>query len=272
MLCRRSCSAPDLPPGCLPLACRYGQPHGSPGTSPYARPPGGPAISARHDTAALIVAAGRGQRMGTEQPKQYLDLGGQTVLARTLQQVLKSEVISRVQVVIHADDRALYDAAMADLSDQRIGPPVSGGATRSESVQRGLQALAWEAPDHVLIHDAARPFVSPDLIARIRAALDATPGAFAAVPMVDALWSSQNGRAQDPVSRDGLWRAQTPQGFRFEDILSAHDSGNREAADDVEIARAAGLEVALVEGTETNFKITTLEDMARALIMLNMQD
>lgn len=197
-------------------------------------------------------------------PKQFLELQGRAILAHTAAAFLASDVIDHLQVVIHPDDRSLYDEAMAGLSDTRIGPPVSGGATRAASVRLGLQAMAWAAPRHVLIHDAARPFVTPEIIGAVDEALLDHPGAFAAIEVVDALWSSDTGMAKSPVPRAGLWRAQTPQGFRYEAILAAHEACDTDAADDVEIARMAGLDVALVPGHEANFKITTPEDLARA--------
>ena len=215
-------------------------------------------------TVALIVAAGRGRRMGEALPKQFLPLAGQPILKRTIAAFLTADWIDRVTVVINPDDRALYDAAIRGTADDRLTAPVPGGATRAASVRLGLQALAAPAPDRVLIHDAARPFVSADLIAQVACALDEADGAFAAVPVVDALWSSQDGHALAPIPRNGMWRAQTPQGFRFGPILAAHQSADASAADDVAVARAAGLRVRIVEGSEQNFKITTPADLARA--------
>lgn len=221
-------------------------------------------------TAGLIVAAGRGQRLGSEQPKQYLDLGpaGQSassVLARAIAALLASPAVTAVRVVIHPDDRPLYDGAVAGLSDPRLGPPVRGGASRADSVLHGLEALAaGDAPDRVLIHDAARPFVSTAVIDALLAALDRAPGAFPALPVVDALWRGTDDRADVPVPRAALWRAQTPQAFAFGPILAAHRSRVGEPLDDVAVARDAGLAVRIVPGEETNFKITTADDLERA--------
>jgi 2-C-methyl-D-erythritol 4-phosphate cytidylyltransferase len=214
--------------------------------------------------AALIVAAGRGSRMMQDMPKQYLSLGGRAVLWHTVQAFLASDLIDTVRVVIHPDDQALYDAAVAGITDVRLGAPVRGGASRAASVRLGLEALQAEAPAHVLIHDAARPFCSPHLIAAVLEPLTLVEGAFAALPVVDALWRAEGSEALSPVARDGLWRAQTPQAFRFDAILAAHVTGDAAAADDVEIARAAGLRVRVVEGAEENFKITLPRDLARA--------
>jgi 2-C-methyl-D-erythritol 4-phosphate cytidylyltransferase / 2-C-methyl-D-erythritol 2,4-cyclodiphosphate synthase len=154
------------------------------------------------------------------------------------------------------------------IAAARVAPPVAGGATRGASVLAGLEALAEEAPDLVLIHDAARPLVEPGTVAGVVAALAEAPGAFPVLPVVDALWSGAGTGVDAPVPREGLWRAQTPQGFRFAAILAAHRAhgahGGGEAADDVAVARAAGLSVLRVPGSERNFKITTAEDLERA--------
>ncbi len=214
--------------------------------------------------AALIVAAGRGSRMRQETPKQYLPLKGKAVLWHTVQAFLASGAIDRVCVVIHPDDRTFYDKAVAGIEDPRLGSPVAGGASRAQSVRLGLGALRSDSPAHVLVHDAARPFCTPNLIAAVLAPLSEVEGAFAALPVVDALWTTAGSEALTPVSRGGLWRAQTPQAFRYEAILAAHDQGDGTAADDVEIARQAGLTVRVVEGSEENFKITLPRDLDRA--------
>lgn len=214
--------------------------------------------------AALIVAAGRGSRMMRDMPKQYLTLGGRTVLWHTVQAFLASEQINVLRVVIHPDDGELYDSAVAGIGDARLGDPVSGGASRAASVRLGLEALHADRPAHVLIHDAARPFCTPALIAAVLEPLAQVEGAFAALPVVDALWKADGTNAISPVARDGLWRAQTPQAFRYEAILAAHAEGDAGATDDVAIARTAGLSVRVVEGDEMNFKITLPRDLERA--------
>ncbi|MCL3883104.1 2-C-methyl-D-erythritol 4-phosphate cytidylyltransferase [Marivita sp. GX14005] len=219
-------------------------------------------------TAALIVAAGRGRRMGMDRPKQFTALAGIPVLRRTIDALLLAREIDLLRVVIHPDDHALYNEAAAGQSDARLLPPVIGGETRSASVRRGLEALADDAPEIVLIHDAARPFCSVDLIARVLESARHTGGAFAALPVVDALWQITDGSAARPVERAGLWRAQTPQAFRFDAIRQAHQGAETDAADDVEIARRAGLSVRVVEGDEQNFKITLPQDLSRAEWMI----
>jgi 2-C-methyl-D-erythritol 4-phosphate cytidylyltransferase/2-C-methyl-D-erythritol 2,4-cyclodiphosphate synthase len=218
-------------------------------------------------TAGLIVAAGRGQRLGGAAPKQYRRLGRGTVLGRAVEALLAHGRLDVLQVVIHPDDRPYYDRALAGVTDSRLRPPVAGADVRAASVLNGLEALADQAPDRVLIHDAARPFVSRTVIAAVLDALDAAPAAFPALPVVDALWRAEDGNATEPAPRDGLWRAQTPQGFRYAEILAAHRAYRGEAADDVAVARAAGLAVRVVPGDEANFKITTAADLERALAM-----
>ncbi|MDJ0950491.1 MAG: bifunctional 2-C-methyl-D-erythritol 4-phosphate cytidylyltransferase/2-C-methyl-D-erythritol 2,4-cyclodiphosphate synthase [Alphaproteobacteria bacterium] len=214
------------------------------------------------DCVALIVAAGRGQRLGGEVPKQYRMLAGAPLLRWTARAFLDHPEVSAVRAVIHQDDRALYETAVAGLD---LLPPVKGGASRQDSCRLGLESLAALAPKTVLIHDGARPFVDAAIIGRTKAALRTHAGAVAAIPVVDTLKRESDGRASDTVDRAGLWRAQTPQGFRFEDILAAHrEAAGDSLTDDAAVAERAGLEVALVMGGEDNFKITTEQDLARA--------
>jgi len=222
-------------------------------------------------TAALIVAAGRGHRVGAALPKQYLGLSGIPVLRHAVERFANHPGIGLVQVVIAEADLPLYDASLAGLD---LPPPVTGGATRQRSVLNGLEALAGRDIDLVAIHDAARPLVDADTITRTleAAARDGTDGALAAVPLADTL-KRADGEAMvsATVSRQFLWRAQTPQVFRFERILAAHRAiaqlGHDDATaltDDSAVAEMAGYRVALVESPEGNFKITTNADLARA--------
>ena len=216
---------------------------------------------------ALIVAAGRGARMRTETPKQYLKLGGVAILRRTVQSFLGHPDISRVQVVYHPDDEVLYQAALAGLS---LPSPIHGGLTRQDSVRLGLEAIATSTPDKVLIHDAARPFVAQDEISAVIEALNNNDGALSALPVVDTVKRADDrGNVSITVDREGLWRALTPQGFRFEAILAAHKSlAGQNLTDDAAVAEAVGISVKLVEGSTDNFKITTNQDMDRAEIMV----
>src|SRR5262249_11595457 len=168
---------------------------------------------------ALIVPAGSGPRLGGEVPKQYLPLAGRAVLRHSIETFLRHPAISGIRVVISAEHRALYDGAVAGLP---ILPPVAGGASRQDSVRNGLESLANLRPDRVLIHDAARPFLTPDIVDRTLAALDDAPGAVVAVPVTDTLKRGHDGRVAGTVDRSALWRAQTPQAFRYAEIMAAH--------------------------------------------------
>jgi 2-C-methyl-D-erythritol 4-phosphate cytidylyltransferase / 2-C-methyl-D-erythritol 2,4-cyclodiphosphate synthase len=218
---------------------------------------------------ALVVAAGRGFRLGGPLPKQYLPLGGAAVLRYSVATFLAHPGVDHVRVVIHPDDRPLYDAAVAGLD---LLPPVHGGAQRQDSVRNGLASLAEAAPDRVLIHDGARPFVDAATIDRVLAALQDHPGAIAALPIRDTVKRDSDGRIVDTVERRGLWRAQTPQGFRYSEIMAAHRAAEgAELSDDAAVAEQAGLAVALVDGSEENFKVTTTDDLLRAERHLAMQ-
>lgn len=211
---------------------------------------------------ALIVAAGRGVRVGGDVPKQYRRLAGRAVLHHSACAFLDHPGIGAVRVVIHPDDRALYDQATAGLD---LLAPVPGGTERQDSVRLGLESLSELRPARVLIHDGARPFVSAELIDRTIRALDRAPGAICAVPVADTLKRGDGRRIAATVPREGLWRAQTPQGFHFEAILAAHRAlAGERLTDDAMVAERRGLPVELVEGTEDNFKVTTADDLIRA--------
>ncbi len=213
--------------------------------------------------AVLVVAAGRGRRFGGDLPKQYHDLDGRPVLAHSLARFAAHPGIAQVQAVIHPDDHGLYTEAAGNLP---VGAWIAGGETRQESVRLGLEALAAEdAPDLVLIHDGARPMVDGGLITRVLRALEAHPGAVPALPVADTLKRGESGLVTQTVPRSGLWRAQTPQGFWFREILSAHrKAAGLDLTDDAAVAEQAGLAVALVSGSEDNGKITTADDLERA--------
>lgn len=216
----------------------------------------------RPKVAALVMAAGRGQRLGADAPKQYLLLGERTVLARSLALFAGHPEIDRVHAVIHGDDGERYEEATASLA---LAPPIKGGATRQESVRCGLEYLALDPPDLVLIHDAARPLTPPAMVGRVIEALATNEAAVPALPVADTLKQGNDGRVVATVPRAGLFRAQTPQGFRFAAILEAHRRfAGAELTDDAAVAEAAGLPVALVPGDEAAFKITTGDDLERA--------
>ncbi len=214
------------------------------------------------DTIALVLAAGKGTRLPGAVPKQYRDLGGAPVLHRTLRAFAEHARIDAVRVVYDPADADLYARATQGLA---LLDPVAGGRERQDSVRRGLESLEALTPKRVLIHDGARPFASGDLIDRMIAALDDAPAAIAAIPVTDTLWREADKAADTLVLRDKLWRAQTPQAFRYADILAAHrKAAGLALTDDAAVARHAGLKVSLVMAAESNFKITTEEDLARA--------
>ena len=226
--------------------------------------------------AGLIVAAGRGARAGSEplRPKQYWPIGGVPMLGRAISPFAAHAAIDEILVVIHPDDARLYETAAAPFAT-RLRAPVAGGATRQDSVRAGLEALAMRAPDYVLIHDAARPFLDAHLIDRVLAGLEAHPAALPCVPVTDTLKRAQGALVTGTLDRAGLMRAQTPQGFRFEAILAAHraaaNAGVPEFTDDAGLAEWFGLEVAVVEGAEANRKLTTSEDLAIADELLHLR-
>lgn len=224
---------------------------------------------------ALIAAAGRGTRMGggappgDGPPKAYLRLGGRPLLAHAASAFLEAQGVDAVRAVIGADDRPLYDEAVGHLP---LLAPVTGGETRQDSVRLGLESLVDDGYQTVLIHDCARPLVPVQLIARTIAGLKDHEGVLPAVPVTDSLKRAAGGTVSGAVERAGLYRAQTPQGFAFDRILAAHRAataaGQTGLTDDIAVAEAAGVEVALVEGSEDNLKITTAADLARAERML----
>ena len=216
-------------------------------------------------TAVLILAAGVGIRAGGERPKQYQPVGGQTVLRLTVEAFLSHPGISHVQVVIGEGQEGLYAETIQGLG---LLPPVQGGLTRQVSALRGLEALVPLSPSKVLIHDAARPFVSHAIIAQVIAALDRHEGVIPALPVTDTLKRAPGGVITSTVSRESLWGAQTPQGFRFPEILAAHRRAQAEGlghlTDDAAVAEHAGLSVGIVPGEAANRKLTTMDDIAEA--------
>lgn len=211
----------------------------------------------RADVAVLITAAGRGERMGGDLPKQWQALAGQPVLARS---IAAFDGFGRVVVTVAPGD---MDRAI-ELLGGRV-TLVVGGASRAESVRAGLEVLEGSGIPHVLIHDGARPLVPAAVIEAVVAALEA--GAVAAAPglaVTDALWRGAGGVVTGIAAREGLFRAQTPQGFQLAAILAAHRDGGADAADDVELMQRRGIPVRITPGDEDNLKLTWPGDMARA--------
>jgi 2-C-methyl-D-erythritol 4-phosphate cytidylyltransferase/2-C-methyl-D-erythritol 2,4-cyclodiphosphate synthase len=215
--------------------------------------------------AILVVAAGKGERAGGSVPKQYAPLLGKPILRRTVE-AFAPYPDAIIQVMIGPGQEALYAEAVRGL---QVRPPDVGGATRQESVRRGLERMAADSPDFVLIHDAARPLVSRKVVDGVIAALEA--GADAAVPhlaVADTLRKLEGGK-WITVPRAGLMRAQTPQGFRFSAILRAHRAhASEDVTDDMALAELAGLKIVATAGEETNMKVTAPEDFATAEMFL----
>ena len=220
--------------------------------------------------AAIVVAAGRGERAGGNVPKQYRDIAGEPMIRPTLRAFLEHLQIDLVQPVINPSDESIYRAATAGLRNLRA--PVSGGATRQASVRAGLEALAPSAPGLVLIHDAARPFVTSALIDRAVAAGSTTAAAVPGVAITDTVKAiDAAATVAETLDRGRLRIVQTPQAFAFDLIVDAHRraaaAGLESFTDDAALAEWAGHRVSVFEGEAGNVKVTTNEDFARAEIL-----
>jgi len=213
--------------------------------------------------AAVIVAAGQGLRAGQPLPKQFARWRGKPVVRHSAE-ALAAAGIGTIVVAIPDGAQAIAAEALAGIPGIAL---ITGGATRQQSVRLGLEALEGAAPDLVLIHDAARPVLPSEVVERLVAALAVQPGAIPVLPVVDSLTEAEGELMGNPARREVLRRVQTPQAFRFRDILAAHRawSGAAEAGDDAQVARAAGLAVALVEGDERLHKLTFASDFAAKL-------
>lgn len=222
--------------------------------------------------ALVVVAAGRGARLGADRPKQYLLCAGRHLLAHTLEALLANRLFSAATVVIHPDDREFYDAALSGLPESVLSaltPPTFGGSTRQESVRAGLEAIAAARPDIVLIHDAARPFASRELVARAVAAAETHGAAAPGLRLADTIKQVDgDSRVLGTPPRSALRAVQTPQAFRFPLILEAHRNAAAAAVadltDDVAIAEWAGAPAFVFEGDPDNFKVTTMPDLTAA--------
>jgi 2-C-methyl-D-erythritol 4-phosphate cytidylyltransferase/2-C-methyl-D-erythritol 2,4-cyclodiphosphate synthase len=215
--------------------------------------------------AAVIVAGGVGLRAGGERPKQYHRIGGKPVIWWTLRAFATHPAVSLVQPVIGEGHEAWYRDATEGINTL---PPIVGGSTRQDSCRIGVEALVAHAPKKVLIHDAARPFIDPDLISEVVSALDTTPCVIPALPIADTLKYAPGGIIARTVDRAAMWAAQTPQGFAFNAILDAHRRVAREGVasltDDASIAEHVGLAVAVIQGNTANVKLTTAADLSAA--------
>lgn len=220
------------------------------------------------EIAAVIVAAGRGERAGAsvDGPKQYRRVGGHPVIRRTIEALAAHPRVGRIAVAIHSDDEALFAAAAGELAGRVT--TVHGGATRQQSTLLALRMLAGEPPAAVLIHDGVRPFADKALIDRVIAGIGPAAGALPALAVSDTLKRASSGTITGTVDRAGLFAAQTPQGFPFAPILAAHEkaagAGRSDFTDDAAIAEWAGLPVGIVEGSPDNVKLTWARDIAMA--------
>ncbi|NVJ68884.1 MAG: bifunctional 2-C-methyl-D-erythritol 4-phosphate cytidylyltransferase/2-C-methyl-D-erythritol 2,4-cyclodiphosphate synthase [Alphaproteobacteria bacterium] len=221
----------------------------------------------------IIVAAGRGSRAGEGLPKQYRTLCGKMVLRRTIESFLKIDPTFQILCVIHPDDVELYETATEGLD---LAGYVFGGATRQESVRNGLAGIEHLKPAHVLVHDAARPFVTKQVVDGVlnrlkKGALGVVP----ALPVTDTLKHAHNGIIDRTVERTDLYAVQTPQGFPFVALLKAHESViGQELTDDGAVIEASGGKVEISIGSTANFKLTTSDDFTKAenQIMMTLGD
>lgn len=219
--------------------------------------------------AAVVVAAGQGVRAGGDLPKQFREIGGMSLLRRSLLSFVEIPNIGAVQPVVRRDD---FDLVRQQTSDIDILPPVFGGATRQASVRAGLEALLPRSPDIVLVHDAARPFASADLITRAIAAAEKTGAAIPVLPVTDTVKRvGPAGTVEATIDRGPLRLVQTPQAFAFDALIDAHRraaaQGRDDFTDDAALAEWAGMTVSVFAGEPGNIKLTTPDDFARAEAM-----
>ena len=218
------------------------------------------------DVAVIIVAAGKGARAGGSVPKQYAYISNQRMLTITIRAILKSLKIDGITVVINSDDEELYRNSVKDIDDPRLLHNCIGGLERSDSVQAGLTYLKTHRPKKVLIHDAARPFVSIKLIESVVNALNNNDAVLPIVQIFDSLWQKdflkkENNLISPGPNRNNLMCAQTPQGFAYLKICSAYAKVSEKKLDDIEVAYDFGIKIFTVNGEDSNYKITSSEQL-----------
>lgn len=215
--------------------------------------------------AAVIVAGGSGVRAGGPGPKQYQFIGAKPVIRWTLEAFLSHPQVSVVQAVIGSGHEELFALATRGMT---LLPPIIGGSSRQESCRLGLEACAAMTPAKILIHDAARPFISHEVISNVITALDYSDAAIPGIPVADTIKHAPGGMISKTVDRSSLWFVQTPQGFNYSKILAAHRDaaklGHEGLTDDAAVAEMAGLPVRVVAGDVSNRKLTTTQDIAVA--------
>ena len=217
------------------------------------------------DVAAVVVAAGRGTRAGSDIPKQFRRVGGQTLLSRSLVLLVEHPKVALVQPVIGTDDGDLYISAVGEM---RTLVPVPGGATRQASVRAGLEALAQHRPRLVVVHDAARPFATAALVSRAIEAVEESGAAVPGLAVTDTVKAlGADGFVGETLDRNRLRLIQTPQAFAFEPLLDAHRraaaAGHHDFTDDAALAEWAGIKVKVFVGDPGNVKITDAQDFSR---------
>ena len=215
----------------------------------------------------LIVAGGSGKRMNTSTPKQYIRIGEKPILLMTIEAFLKSREVNFLRVVISKSHIEMYRKIASRIKDKRLLPFALGGSSRTESVSNGLKSfknMLFNKTDKILIHDAARPFITQDLIARLFSELETAEAVFPKIPISDALWYKSEKSFNKGPARDLLFRAQTPQGFYFEQIKNLYKNNNETHLDDISIAQSHKLKISGILGDPINIKLTTPEDLTFA--------
>ena len=215
----------------------------------------------------LIVAGGSGKRMNTSTPKQYIRIGEKPILLMTIEAFLKSSEVNFLRVVISKSHIEMYRKIASRIKDKRLLPFALGGSSRTESVSNGLKSfknMLFNKTDKILIHDAARPFITQDLIARLFSELETAEAVFPKIPISDALWYKSKNSFNKGPTRDLLFRAQTPQGFYFEQIKKLYENNNETHLDDISIAQSHKLKISGILGDPINIKLTNPEDLTFA--------
>ena len=221
---------------------------------------------------ALIPAAGSGRRMNCPGNKQYLDLAGRQVLARTLELFERCPAVASIQLVVPAAEiRQCRREVVERYGFSKVSALVAGGAERQESVRLGLESMALAADDLVLIHDGARPLLSEAVLQAVLAEAQHSGACLVAVPVKDTIKEVVAGRVQATPDRQRLWAAQTPQAFRYGLICEAHRQARMQGyagTDDAALVERLGHPVAIVPGDYRNIKITTPDDLLLAAALL----
>ena len=222
---------------------------------------------------AIIAAAGQGTRAGGGRAKQFREISGTPIIIHTLRRFEQSTTIGEVLVVVPAGEQSELLALAARYGLRKLARVVVGGATRTESIWRGLQTVRAATARVVAVHDGVRPFVTPEEIDRTVEEAARSGAAVLAAPVVDTIKEVEDGRVTRTLERGKLWRALTPQCFRYELLRRAYEqalAGGSEATDDSALVERLGAEVSIVEGDACNVKITTPQDIALAEILLRL--